>query len=156
MLPTAAATDHKAPLSRKTCTVSPVAKLADSVPLTACCAVRVMKSVVDAPVSAETAALATEVAVAEVSSMGCAGSGQRQHGIGASRITYRATICSQGCRAQMIPFATVFTRLDRVVECQRMPAAPADVIDYAVRGTCFQRQLGRYSNVHTFAENDLD
>lgn len=84
MLPTAAAaTDHAAPLSSETCTVSLVARLADSVPLTVCCAVRVMKSVVGAPVSAETAALANEVAGAEVSRMGCAGSGQRQHGIAA-------------------------------------------------------------------------
>ena len=56
----------------------------------------------------------------------------------------------------MIPFATVFTRLDRVVECQRIAGAPADVVDYVVRGTCFQPQLGGSSNVHTFAENDLD
>ncbi|MNW20026.1 hypothetical protein D3C71_2202360 [compost metagenome] len=58
-----------APLSSETFTVSSAARLADSVPLRSCAAVRVMKSDDEVPLSLEKLAVATVVVGAVVSSV---------------------------------------------------------------------------------------
>ena len=54
---------HVPPLSRETSTISPLARLALSVPLMVCAAVFVMKSELETPVSAEKVTVATVVVV---------------------------------------------------------------------------------------------